>query len=263
MRLWIIKLGGSIITDKKSGKPAVLQDVITTICTELADALAASPDLRLVILHGAGSVGHPLAHEYDLINKPLNPKRLIGMGKTMANMRRLTHVITKALHQLHLPALPLQASSLGYMNEQGDFKLTGIRIIETILKTGGIPVLAGDTVVTLSGNVAIASADTLAVALAQTLQAQRILFFTDVDGVYDSFPPTDKTQLIPSLSRQEIEGSPSSAKVHATDVTGGMQGKLRALLPLQNIEVVIFNGVIPANIRAAFAEEAIGTTIRL
>jgi len=55
--LIILKLGGSIITKKESKEPLVDHDNLNRISKEIAS----SSFEGLIIVHGAGSFGHPFA----------------------------------------------------------------------------------------------------------------------------------------------------------------------------------------------------------
>ena len=60
-----LKLGGSLITDKEryqTPRPAVIERA----AAEIAAALAARPDLRLLLGHGSGSFGHFEAAKYGV-----------------------------------------------------------------------------------------------------------------------------------------------------------------------------------------------------
>ncbi len=264
MNLWILKLGGSIITDKQSGEPIIEEERIEKLCGEIAATLQQNQDLRLIILHGAGSLGHPQVKKYDLADKPLTKERLLGMGETMANMRLLTDKISKELRSKGVSALPFQTSSL--LHVQGKEPIcTGINNLKIVLEAGGVPVLGGDTVVTEDGRVVIASADMLAVLLSKEFKANRLLFASNVDGVYASFPPAEDEQPIKELSRQQVEdlANIDQQKTDTIDVTGEMQGKLKALLKIEATQVTIFNGTDPENLKAVLAGEGVGTVINV
>ena len=57
----LVKWGGSLITDKAAAKPTPQRERIAA----LAAAIAAS-DAPAVLVHGAGSFGHPLAKRFGL-----------------------------------------------------------------------------------------------------------------------------------------------------------------------------------------------------
>lgn len=237
--------------------------LIRQLCKEIATAVQKYPAHRYIILHGAGSLGHPLAHKYKLNNHPLTTTRLVGMGEVIMNMRHLTETIVKELLSYGLPALPLQTSSLSFRGKD-NLQIIGEPILQTLLKADGIPVLGGDVIVTADTRSTIVSADDLAVSFATIFNAQRILFATDVDGVYECFPPTENTEVIPKISRQKLTRLASSTTTtNKIDVTGAMIGKLQRLLHLHNINITIFNGTNPNNLRRALAGESIGTTIKL
>ena len=59
----LVKLGGSVITDK--ARPLVFRAQVTR---RLARELAPSVSEGLIVVHGAGSFGHVRAAEYDLAN---------------------------------------------------------------------------------------------------------------------------------------------------------------------------------------------------
>ena len=57
----ILKLGGSVITDKSAGC-AVNRGRLSEIASAIAGAKAGG----IVVIHGAGSCGHPEARRYQL-----------------------------------------------------------------------------------------------------------------------------------------------------------------------------------------------------
>ncbi|MFN3331018.1 MAG: uridylate kinase, partial [Caldilinea sp.] len=61
--LVFLKLGGSLITDKRKAETPRL-DVIARLAQEIAAAQQDDPALRLVIGHGSGSFGHIYGRKY-------------------------------------------------------------------------------------------------------------------------------------------------------------------------------------------------------
>ena len=57
----ILKFGGSVITDKKSEIPKLNHEALDRICNILKDK-----ERDMILVHGAGSYGHPIAKRYDL-----------------------------------------------------------------------------------------------------------------------------------------------------------------------------------------------------
>src|SRR5690242_18399189 len=64
--LTLIKLGGSLITDKHVEK-SFRRDVVKRLADEIAAARAENPNLKLLIGHGSGSFGHFAAKRANTI----------------------------------------------------------------------------------------------------------------------------------------------------------------------------------------------------
>jgi isopentenyl phosphate kinase len=233
--------------------------VVNRLARDIARSCRKRP---LILLHGGGSFGHPLAHRFDLHGKLLSAKNFIGVGLTVASMRNLGSQLAVALLRRSVPVVPLQTGSF-VTREHGKLAFSGFAVIESILAGGGIPLLGGDVVIDSGKRSAIASADALAVVIAKRFHARRVLFASDVAGVYERFPPLPGTRPRIRLDRSMARSiGQVKGKRSGFDVTGGMSGKLRSLLPLRNCEVTIFNGLVPGALARALKGRA-GTRIRL
>lgn len=255
-----MKLGGSIITNKRSGKSIIKTRVIRRLAREVAHDLH-SP---LILLYGAGSFGHPLAHQYKLSGRSLSFDALAGMAKTTSAVRELGTTLADIFLEEGIPVVPLQTSS--FVREQkGRLIITNYSLIEDILSHGGIPSFGGDVIIADHRRTAIASADALASELVRHFHSQKLLFATDVSGVYKRFPARAHEQPISVISRKELQAMTASHTVKKTafDVTGAMAGKLRALLSLRNCTVTIFNGLLPNALVGVLQGETLGTRIVL
>src|SRR5258708_2350151 len=104
----ILKLGGSVITEKRSGKPVIR----TSQVKRLAREVARSTHSPLILLYGGGSFGHPLAHKYRLSGLALSKDALIGAGRTTSAMRRLGDALATIFLDVGVPLVPLQTSTL-------------------------------------------------------------------------------------------------------------------------------------------------------
>lgn len=259
----ILKLGGSIITEKHRGRSVVREELVHHIARELARVWRAHPERRLVLLYGGGSFGHPLARRYRLVNAPLTRRTLIGFGHTTTSMRELGNRLAGIFLAAGLPVIPLQTSTFADQRN-GRLHFASLTIFKTILSHRGIPLLGGDIVIADRKRTVISSADALAVALATHFRDTELLFATDVDGVYKRFPPPRSARPIAHISRAELGAfTRQPTPIAERDVTGGMIGKLKALSKLRNTEVVIFNGTTPKNFRATLNGEHIGTVVHL
>jgi isopentenyl phosphate kinase len=260
--LIILKLGGSVITAKKSGAPLLRTRHVARIARTLLRIWNAKHS-NFILLHGAGSFGHPLVYRYGLQDAPITPSRLVGMGKTVNAVRTLTTHLAETFLTIGLPVIPLQTSAfVRYERKQLTFLHSSL--IEVTLKHGGIPLFGGDVVFTDSHTTHIVSADDLVVALAKHYPRAKLFFATDVDGVYARFPPPPRSRPLPQITRRELLRLLSPRPLATPrDVTGGMMGKLEALLALQKRTVTIFNGTHHRLFSCMATTEQWGTTIRL
>jgi len=77
----IIKLGGSVITDKTK-ENTFKKDLMDKLAEKIKTA-----DKELILIHGAGSFGHILAKKYDLNQGYKNDDQLHGFSLTHAMVR--------------------------------------------------------------------------------------------------------------------------------------------------------------------------------
>ena len=84
-RLLVLKLGGSLITDKS--KPYSLRaDVLKKAAAEVAGSLRDGIIDKLVIVHGVGSYGHPPVIEHKLYKGFIDPSQLLPLSKTQTKV---------------------------------------------------------------------------------------------------------------------------------------------------------------------------------
>jgi len=260
----ILKLGGSIITEKMSNQPQIRERVIRQLAKELKLFIQRFPKTKIVLLHGAGSFGHPLVYRYKLLEKPLAGPQLLGFTKTICSMRHMANLLTAVFQSAELPVLPIQASAV--LNEKNSaMGLSNIQQLKQILSAGFIPLLGGDMGLTKENQAIVVSADKLAVLLAKAFPVSRLIFATDVNGVFYEFPASDNAKPLPLLSRKETKSmlKKMNERKSRYDATGGMAGKLRTLLALEEREVIIFNGLKPGNLTKALMGKSIGTRLML
>ncbi len=102
----ILKLGGSVVTDK-SVPFSVREDEVRRLAREVSES-----GVEVVIVHGGGSFGHPVASEYGL-QKGLNEEgQIIGVAKTRMAMEDLNRRIVEIFVDVGLPAVSVQSSAV-------------------------------------------------------------------------------------------------------------------------------------------------------
>ena len=150
----ILKIGGSILTEKDLAEPKVDYENLNRIADEIRESLYAeeiSNDLidGLVIVHGAGSFGHPPAKKYQ-IGQPFEMKdyleKKIGFAEVQNEVKKLNSIICESLIEHGIPVIAIPPSSFitSHNKRIYDFDLN---LIKTYLREGFVPVLFGDVVI--------------------------------------------------------------------------------------------------------------------
>jgi isopentenyl phosphate kinase len=260
----ILKIGGSVITKKEKDMLADIK-AIKRIVKEIKEALESSPNLELVLVHGGGSFGHSVAARYNVHLGFKSGNQILGFTKTIQAMRKLNLIFVEELQNVGLPAVPLQPSAISI---QEDSKLSDMftKTLKFALNLDCIPVLWGDAVFDEKQGYSILSGDHIVPFLVQKLEFERVIFGTNVDGVFDCDPNTNKNakliRLIKLDNIEKILGNISGSKT--TDVTGGMRRKILELLPLveKGLQVEIINAKKPGYIlHSLLGNKALGTLI--
>jgi len=261
LNLTILKLGGSVITVKDKPLTPNLA-VIKRLSVEISEANV-SP---LIIIHGGGSYGHPLAGSYKLHEGLKERTQLIGFSKTHQAMVSLNKLVVESLVEEDIPAFSISPSSI-FVTKNGRIHTFNGYPLKFALEIGLVPVLYGDVTLDYARGVAVLSGDQIAGFLATELKAKRVVMAVDVDGVFMEDPKLNPSaRLIPRLSLKQldkfIEGIGNS---RAPDVTGGMINKILELVsPIKHgATAYIVNALKPGLIRKVLkGEKCIGTEIR-
>jgi len=213
----LIKIGGSVITDK-AVEGSIRYDEITRLAKVLLQAQE-----PVILVHGAGSLGHPEAKRYAIQNG-VTVRNSEGINITHEAVSRLNFAIVSSLRHEGIEAVtfPPFAAALA---ENGRLTFCGEKQISCLLDVGIMPVLFGDVVCDTKKGGCIVSGDQIVSYLAQALHVSRVGFVTQTGGVIQNSAIIEK---ISRNSFSEISFTP----VEAADVTGGMKGKIEELLLL-------------------------------
>ena len=88
---------------------------------------------------------------------------------------------------------------------------------------------------------------------------EKVVFITDVDGIYDRNPKDSGAKLIPVLSRNYRPGT----HLNVMDVTGGMEYKISIMRRIaEHSKVYVINGFYPDRlVKVLRNEEFVGTVV--
>ena len=224
--LTIVKLGGSIITRKQQAE-RLRPKILARLAEEIVEG-----DRPTVLLHGAGSFGHPGAVRFGLANAPTDPSKRLerarGAAIVSAEVRRLHLAVLRALVDAGARPWSVPAATIAE-NDGGRFGSLQHGPFQESIDAGLLPVSFGDVVPDRRWGRSILSADTIAVELTRSLPVQRVLFVSDVPGILEP-GARPKEVLIPEVTDAVLERlSPRAA---GPDVTGGIRGKAAAMLEI-------------------------------
>lgn len=256
-----LKLGGSLITDKAQPQ-TVRPEVLARLAQEIAQALDEQSGLRLVIGHGSGSFGHPVAVRYGTQRGAVRAEEWLGFAEVWAAANQLHRLVVDALRQAHVPALGLPPSA-STIAEDGEIVEMMTEPVQRALQAGLVPVVGGDVAFDRRRGATIVSTERIFGVLAERLRPNRVLLAGREPGVFADHPAD--TRLLEVLTDRDLE-SLAVGKSDTPDVTGGMADKVRWALKLARaipgLEVRIFSGDPPGQLRAALLGGHPGTLIR-
>ncbi|MER7173056.1 acetylglutamate kinase [Streptomyces mesophilus] len=208
----VIKLGGHAMVDE-SLTAAFARDIVFLRCA----------GLRPVVVHGGGPqidaelALHGLTREFraglritsplamDVVRMTLSgrlQRELVGLINQFAPLAvgmtgEDADSLTARRHQPWIDGEPVDIGRVGEIVEVR----TGA--IEDLLSAGRIPVISPLARSVEDGQVYNVNADTVAAALATALGAQQLIMLTDVAGLYEDWPHSDK--VVERLTISELE----------------------------------------------------------
>jgi isopentenyl phosphate kinase len=222
----ILKLGGSLITDK-SRPYSLRNETIKTVSVEIKECLDRKLVDQLVIVHGVGSYGHPPVIEHKLYKGFIDPLQLMPISRTQSKVNELREVLCKNLQDVGIPVNLFHTSSIASA-KQGRIVSMHLEAVKGFMKVGMVPMLGGDMVHDAVMGFCVGSGDQVATILAKELHATDLIFATDVPGVYDSDPKSNpNAKLIKELSLGDLKHL--SASDSGMDASGAMHGKVTNL----------------------------------
>lgn len=260
--LLFIKLGGSLLTDKRRPETA-RAEVIARLGREVAEVAAGQPG-GVIVGHGSGSFGHASADRHDLRGVLRLDSQIDGLAETRSQAVRLDQMVVEAL--LAGGARPFSYAPSSYMmSAAGRPRAVRPEPILHGLDLGLLPVVYGDVVMDREWGAAICSTETVFLALLRALgrrgrRVGRVLWLGETEGVYGA-----DGRLVPQLTAAAAHRLlPAIGGAAGADVTGGMHHRLQTAIALARLGITswIGDGREPELLqRAAAGEQAPGTLV--
>ena len=280
--LTLLKLGGSLITDKDTPYTPRL-DKLKSLADEIASFFARGGPL--ILGHGSGSFGHAAAKEFGTRDgtAPLGASRHApqmrsiwgeteggrgrywkGFAEVWFQASQLNRFVMEALRAAGLPAVALAPVSAVISREVrvARWDLTPLR---AALEAGLLPVIYGDVIFDEARGGTILSTEDLFAHLTRELHPSRILLAGLEEGVWEDFPA--RTRLVSEIRLQSYEAMRAGIGASSSvDVTGGMAAKVGQMFELihevPELTASIFSAEEDGNLSRALAGEAVGTALR-
>ncbi len=266
--LVLLKLGGSVITDKTKPFTARM-DVIERLAAEIKSALDEQGDeLQLIIGHGAGSFGHEAATKYQTHKGAIAPNSWTGFAEVAAVAAELNTIVMKALREAGIPAIKFQPSASTRTRGEQLMYLETFPLKE-VLQHSLVPVVYGDVSIDAAQGMSIVSTEKLFDNLARELSPVRIILCGQVEGVYETDPTTDpEAEIIDTIDTDNWEEiSAMLGGSHGVDVTGGMFTKVREMyrltIAMPPMQAMIMSATEPGHLEAVLKGQMVdfGTLI--
>ena len=241
----LIKLGGSIITNKKkplSAKRKTIDNIVYSFRKINED---------FVVVHGGGSYGHYWSVKYDMHTKPkkYDPK---GVSIVKNSMIELNTIILDSFLKNKMNPYCLPPTDFVMGNKPINKKILEIK---KIANSGLIPITYGDALWYGNKKSYILSGDKIMSLLARVLRPRLSIFVLNEDGLYSDM----KTKkLIYDFKDEKI-----FIKKTLMDVTGGMTRKVAEASKISKMGLKVFfvNGNKPERIVNAITRKKFEGTL--
>lgn len=262
-KLVLIKLGGSVITDKSKPLTPRLK-TIKRLVSEIK-GIQKKYKGKIIVGHGQGSFAHIPAAKYQTQRGIVNKNSIFGFCVTSEMAKRPNTILTQEFIRRKVSAVSFSPMSFIFSNKTKLQKVL-TENIKRALSLKILPIVHGDVILDKSKlGFCIYSTeavfDVLSKSLKKSYRIEKIIMVGDTDGVYDQKGKT--ITKINESNYNKVFKSITGSKT--TDVTGGMIHKVRKALDLaekEKIQTIIINGNRKGEIeRAVFGRKIKGTLI--
>ena len=265
---WIKNITGKTIVIKYGGAAMESEELRATVMSDivLLKILGVNP----VIVHGGGKA---INRAFDRLDFPVEFKngQRVTTPEAMEVVRQVlvgevNQDLVASINRHGNLAVGVSGADAGTMvcselnpelGRVGKIDHVDITYLESLIKNEYIPVVATVGIGEDGGYYNI-NADVAAGHVAAAIGAQKVIYLTDVDGVYEDF--SDKSSLISNMSLREMEGMLASG-----DVDKGMIPKLESCCYALRAGVFrshVINGKVPHSLLIELlTDKGIGTTM--
>ena len=226
----LLKFGGSVITDKYSNVPSINNENLKKI-----GKLINSSESQVIIVHGAGSFGHPAAKKYKLSEGLIDGlQQDEGIGIARRKVRELNDIFCGILNDNGVETETIIPSEKMFTNGSEEITNFSKEEFDKILVKGKTPITFGDVTNDVEQGINILSGDVLMKYLAKAFEPRLSLFIMDLPGVFDGDPNDSNTSIIPLINSEKLGNFENIFVSKNTDVTGGIIGKIKRAIEISH-----------------------------
>ncbi|MBI5356594.1 amino acid kinase [Candidatus Collierbacteria bacterium] len=258
----LIKLGGSLITDK-SRPMTPRPDIIRRLGTEIKSALSKKKNIRIILSHGSGSFGHIPAKKYGTAEGFQDKLGRLGACITNDIAARLNRIVIQELISTGLAVGFIPPSSI-FVAENGKTTKVFVDPILILLDKGIIPVIYGDVIWDTKKGSSIFSGETCLKIISRELIKRNWKISRNIQLGIEKGVLDRNGEIIPLITlmkfrklHKKINGSANP------DVTGGMWHKVKESLEMGKfgIETLIASGEVKGLANKALTGKKVSGTI--
>jgi isopentenyl phosphate kinase len=263
--LTVLKLGGALITDKSVPYTARL-DMLDAAAQEIKECMDEGLIQSLVLVQGVGSFGHPPVLEHKLHRGFQGPEQLLPLSKTQSKVAKLRTMVVEAFQNVGIPICLMYPCS---MITSEKMRMTNYFLdpLKGFLNLGMVPLVGGDILIDSVMGWSVGSGDPLSVILARELDAKRLIFASDVAGIYDADPKEISTaKLFEEINLNELEKTFETIRAsHSSDASGVMEGKIKSIsmakeLVEAGLQISIISMMGPGHLKALLKGDTSNST---
>ncbi len=271
---WITRFHGQTVVIKYGGNAMIDDDLKRSFAADVA--LLHFVGLRPVVVHGGGPQISHLAGQLGVESRFIGGLRVTDQAMMdvvrMALLGQVNPEVVGLVQAAGAPAVGVAGTDAGLLRVNpavgpegedlglvGDIEQVQAGYLHDLLADGFLPVVAtvGRDAEGIERNV---NADLAAGAIAAALGATKLVYLTDVPGLYTDFGDPDREALISEVTVGSLETMLADGRLHT-----GMRPKIRSIVDAIRTGVpqahILDGRVLHAVLIEIFTDEGVGTMV--
>ena len=250
----LVKLGGSVITQENG--EIDLANVIS-LCSEIAQYR-----FPLILVHGGGYFMKRMLLDFNIKTDFFSVEQAPLAFHLRNSLIQLNKVLVDTLQEVGIHAIPIPAHSK-FRSRNGKIvpDKSVSQLLNVTMPKEGLPVLFGDVLDEEAGGFYFTSSDKIVSCLAKVHRPRIILFLSNVNGVYESFPPmTANESVLPVVTPNILDRLENNYDVGRGEIYGKLVEAIDCASQTDDCRII--NGKVPGNLLGSlYGRLEVGTKI--